>query len=266
MRTLLCCLAAGLIIGCENDDEQPLAEDVAMVVDHTVASAPMVSVYPLLRALRVGELPWDSIAGHTCATIDSITGDTAAFPNNGPVTLHLRYPDGGCTDVDGRTRAGQLTVNLDEELGEMPGSFTASSNGLTVTGTKVRFTLTGTVSGSGQSVEFDSCFVWLSGAWGLKTEGLLTYQMTTGNTTTDHMDDGFLVNRTSNGLDRNGRAYSVSTSTQLRFDLECPWVTEGKELILPSGLAQRLLDHGTGACDGYSGIILNGDTIGLTIP
>lgn len=266
MRTLLCCLLAGLLIGCDNDEGSPLAEDVAMVVDHTVVSAPVVSVYPLLRAMRVGELPWDSIADHTCATVDSITGDTAAFPSNGPVTLHLRYPDGGCTDVDGRTRAGALVVTFDEIVGGTPGSFTASSTSLTVTGTKVRFTLTGTVSGAGQSVELDSCFVWLSGAWALKTEGLLTYQMTSGNTTTDHLDDGYVVNRNSNGLDRNGRAYSVSTSTQLRFDLGCPWVTEGKELIMPSGLAQRLLDHGTGACDGYSGIILNGDTIGLTIP
>lgn len=266
MRTLLFCLVAGLWVGCQKDDEAPLAEDVSMVVDHAVVSAPLVSIYPLLRAMRIGELPWDSIPGHTCAAIDSISGDTAAFPGNGPITLHLRYPDGGCTDVDGRARAGALTVTLDEVIGQAPGAFAASSDNLTVTGTKVRFALTGSVSGANGTVDLDSCFVWLSGAWALKTQGLLSYQMTAGSTTSDHTDDEYVINRTSNGLDRNGRPYVVSTSTQLRFELECPWVSEGKELILPSGVAQRLLDHGTGTCDGYSGIILNGDTVGLTIP
>lgn len=266
MRVLLYGLVAGLLIGCENDDEAPLAEDVSMVVDHIAVSAPVVSVYPLLRALRIGELPWDSVQAHTCATVDSITGDTAAFPNNGPITLYLRYPDGGCSDIDGRNRAGALTITLEEVLGEAAGAFSASSSGLTVTGTKIRFTMSGSSSGAGQAVELDSCFVWLSGAWALKTQGLLSYTMTTGNTTTDHTDDAYVINRSSNGLDRDGRAYSVSTSTPLRFALECQWVTEGKELIMPSGLEQRILDHGAGACDGYSGIILNGDTIGLTIP
>lgn len=135
----------------------------------------------------------------------------------------------GCLDIDGRDRAGALTIALEEVLGEAAGAFTASSSGLTVTGTKIRFAMSGNSSGAGQAVELDSCFVWIGGAWALKTQGLLSYTMTAGNTTTDHTDDAYVVNRSGNGLDRDGRAYSVSTSTPLRYALDCPWVTEGKE-------------------------------------
>ncbi len=267
MRYAYILLSVLLISGCEsNNDDELLEEDVRCVIDHAHASLVLAPVYPLVRALQAGNAPWATIGSRTCAVVDSIIGDTAAFPNAGAVTVYLRYPTGGCTDIDGRIREGNLVVVFASSVGSVPGSFAAHSNNFGASGFTSRFGMHGSATGAVQEVLMDSSFIWQGGAWSRRLSGSMAYNAVEGNLTGEPDDDEYTLTHVLAGKDRNGASYSANTSEALRVGTTCRWTLSGKEIILPDGLGQRILDHGTGACDGTSAITAGGQTIGLTIP
>jgi len=260
-------LSALLISGCEsNNDDELLEEDVRSVIDHAHASMVLLPVYPLIRALQAGDAPWVTMGSRTCAVVDSIVGDTVAFPNAGDVTVYLRYPSGGCTDVDGRIREGNLVVVFASSVGVGPGSFSAYSGNFGASGFTSRFGMHGNANAAVQEVELDSSFIWQAGAWSRRISGSMAYSVVEGNLTMEPDDDEYTLTHVLTGKDRSGASYSANTSEALSVGTTCRWTRSGMEIILPDGLGQRILDHGAGACDGASAITAGGQTIGLTIP
>jgi hypothetical protein len=267
MRYAFLFLSTLLITGCESDNaDELMEEDVRCVIDHAHASMVVLPVYPLVRALQGGSASWSTLGTRTCAVVDSIVGDTTTFPNGGAVTVYLRYPDGGCTDVDGRNREGSMVVVLLSAIGAESGSFSAFSSNFEVSGFKGRFGLHGSANGTVQEVEVDSSFIWQAGAWSRRFSGAMAYSIVSGSLTHEPDDDEYTLTHTLSGKDRNGASYTANTSEALSIGTTCRWTVAGKEIIIPDGLGQRILDHGTGACDGASSISAGDQTIGLTIP
>jgi hypothetical protein len=265
MRKLIVPLAMAFLTACETGTEDTLtAEDVRTVIDHAQMCMVTDQVYPLIRALQVGHAPWATMGTRTCATVDSLVGDTANFPTNGPVTAYLRYT--ACDDVDGRVRDGALAIEFTTAIGGGPGNFKAWSDGLTVANIRLRFGMDGLAAGALQEVSLDSTFEWRNGAWGQRHSGTLTYAHTAGSSTPDPTDDVYALSKTVDGMDRTGRTYSANTSEALTIGTTCRWATEGKEIILPQDLGQRILEHGNGTCDGLTNIVVGSQDIGLTIP
>jgi hypothetical protein len=169
-----------LSTSCQQESAEPVAPaDVNASVDHAYMESAIVPIFPLVNALKAGPGNWTSITTHTCASLDSITGDTAAFPANGPVTLHLRYPDLGCTDIDGRVRIGRMTVTLTDGL-SVPGAIaTIACPDLKIDQYRFRFGLRDSMAYADTAiVRVDSGFIFTQGDWARRYSGNYRYALT----------------------------------------------------------------------------------------
>ena len=258
-----------LVAACVKDDpaEDIAAEDVYTAIDHAFTERAILPLPALVNALQLEGGGWTAITAHTCASVDSITGDTAAFPAGGAVTLHLHFPDTGCVDIDGHRRSGLLRITLSDFPGATGAVVTIRSDDLTDNDLRYRFALSDTtVTVDTFNIHIDSSFVYSSGDWGRRINGSGSMIWTDGLGDDDHSNDGFTIHYSGTGLDREGRTYSSSTTQDLRFSIACPWIHGGIESLVPAGLDPRTLDYGTGVCDAQCEIGVGAVNVGLTIP
>jgi len=260
---------APAIHACRQEDTGPVAiNDMNASVDHAVMESMLVRVFPLVNALRAGPGAWQAMQTRTCAVVDSITGDTAVFPSNGPVTLHLRYPDPYCVDIDGRRRAGVLTITLTDVL-TVPGAMAfVSSSDLKVDDYRYRFGLRDSVVAADSSiVRVDSGFIFTQGAFAPRYTGTYAYTVTDSTGGADPQNDAYSVVQSTQGLDREGMAYTAeTTTTPMAVAIACRWATAGIVLVVPAEGHEQELDYGDGGCDDLARIRTQGQEVGLTIP
>ncbi len=62
-------------------------------------------------------------------------------------------------------------------------------------------------------------------------------------------DDVYSISGNASGVNREGRAYTVQTTTPLRIELDCRWIVSGVIEIEPDDLKKRVIDYGSGVCD-----------------
>ena len=252
--------------GCKTE-ENAGDTDLTTVVDHVYAERGLLSITPLINALKAGPGAWDQLASHTCAQVDSIVGDTAAFPGNGPVIIYMRYPDPGCVDIDGRTRSGAMRMMITGEL-SVPGTIAeVNSTDLTVDGKRHRFGMRDSIAvDSTIIVRMDSSAMFRGGDWSRTFTGILGYRQVAGTGDAMHENDIYRCSVDLDGQDHNGLPYTATSSADLMISIACKWVTVGEEVIIPEGKSERYLDYGAGACDANSAITVEDEVFGLTIP
>lgn len=251
--------------GCEQEEEEPLAVDT--VVDRAYFMPSLVPVVPWLMALAPGPGHWPDVGAVDCAVLDSISGDTAGFPVSGPITMYLRYPAGGCTALEGRTREGSVVVQLDDLTTTANAQFSISCDDLRYDGLRARFHLEGTTLDSTRwVVMLDSSAIFSGGAWSPRSTGTLVYELVDKGLPTVAGDEAFSLEHDLSGSDGTGRSFHAYTIQPLGLFSGCGWIGSGKERIEPDQLSPRDLDHGNGSCDGRTTIQVDGQEIGLTIP
>lgn len=79
-------------------------------------------------------------------------------------------------------------------------------------------------------------------------------------TVTNVYDDAYSASGRSTGVDRNGKSYSVSTTSPIVKQAGCAWIQSGSMDLTPEGLSARTVDYGTGACDNKVGLVINGNS------
>lgn len=266
IRTVLSCL---LLAACVKDDpaEDVAVADVHTVIDHVYTERGVLPVPALVNALRLGSGHWADITSFTCASVDSITGDTALFPAGGPVAVYLSFPDTGCVDIDLHRRAGHLRITLTNAHGTPGATMSVLCEELMDNGLRYRFGLRdSTLAPDTFQLTIDSSFIHHAGDWGRRITGTGRYHWTSGQGDDDPLNDTYALMYTGSGIDRDGRAYTFATDTALVFTPGCPWVEGGVETIAPSDLESRGLDYGSGTCEDHCVIDVGGEPVGLTIP
>lgn len=242
--------------------------DVTASVDHVFASFTVMKALPMVHALYPAPGHWHLVAERTCAMVDSIVGDTAGFPAGGAVTVHLRYPDEGCADLDGRSRSGRLTITLTGAMDEPGSSITVRSPRLGLDGFAHRFTMAAECTEAGiWEVNVDTSDVFWQGDWSRRLSGAMTLSAIgheAGQPAA--MEQRYTLEHTLDGQDRRGVRYASRTSAGMVIANDCRWVLSGVEVITPSGSTEQVLDHGAGTCDASSTITSAGRSIGLTSP
>jgi hypothetical protein len=270
MRSAWCTFlfSAVALSACVKDDSPdiPVAE-INQVVDHAYMERALVPMPALVRALGIGTGPWAGIGANTCATIDSITGDTAGFPGAGPVTVHLHFPDTGCTDIDYHERAGQLSITL-SHLPTAPGALVKiHSMDLRDGEFRYRFWITDSITGADSlRMRVDSSWIYRAGDWGRRLRGDAAYAMTAGQADVDPLDDAWSITHDFAGGDRYGVPYTTHTDEPLEYRIDCPWITKGRETLDPDNYDPRTLQYGDGGCDAQLDFEAQGQSFGLTIP
>lgn len=267
-RALLLLASGAWLVSCVKDDSEdiPLAE-IYQVVDHAFTERALVPLPAIAEAHGIGPGNWLAIGANTCALVDSITGDTAAFPLNGPVTIHLHYPDTGCTDLDGHRRAGLLRITYTDLPGVDGAIIALHSADLTDGPFRYRFWITDSVLGIDSThVRIDSSYIFTAGDWGRRIRGTATFLRVEGQGDADPLNDVFTIAHGFTGSDRYGGAYSAQTGTPLRWERDCAWIGGGTATIDPAAFDPRDLDYGVNNCDDHLDFQAEGQSFGLTIP
>lgn len=184
-------------------------------------------------------------------------------PNIFPGTMVVDF-GAQCLGNDGRIRSGRILVNFTGPWRDAGTVVTITLenyvvNGYAVEGTQV-MTNMGT-NGQGHityNVVITGGHVTApnnGGSW--SQESNRTYEWVGGENTTyltdglnGILDDVYLITGTANGTNRNGRTYTASTPTPLRYQANCRWITAGVLEVVPDGLVARRIDFGnSNDCD-----------------
>lgn len=185
----------------------------------------------------------------TCATVTWGLSDDQTYVD----TVWIDYGTGGC-EWQGRTKTGKILI---------------TQNGK-------RSTI-GTVT----KIEFIDFTIDEYKIEGIKTHERTAYQWSVGNFNgTDHVlvsnakvtsPDGTeefswesdrihqvglidgewvaLIEGTINGVNTQGTAFTITTSSPLKFKLFCPRIVSGVLNLTPAGMDTRSIDYGDGDCD-----------------
>jgi len=188
----------------------------------------------------------------TCATvtIDPPAG-TTAFPK----TITIDFGNGGCVDAYDIERKGKVVITLTDKYRNVGSVTTLTTQDFYVEGYKIEGTKTVTNKGTNAegnleySVEITNGKITFPDGDVTTMESSRIREWVEGNGTLNPFDDVYSITGTAEGVNRDGRAYTLTITSALRVQLNCRWITQGTLEIQPEDLKLRTVDFGDGACD-----------------
>jgi len=204
---------------------------------------------------------------NNCATVtlNPPVGDTT-FPK----TLTIDFGSTNCTDAYGVARRGKViatTTGYYRDAGtvvtittqdyyvndyKVEGVKTVTNNGLNSNG-QTYFTIdisNATITfPDGDIVTYESNRVrtWVVG----ESTNFLN------NGLNGMLDDEYDITGTASGINREGRAYTMTITSPLRAAILCRWIKQGTVEIQPEDLHLRTVDFGSGDCDREATVTIN---------
>ncbi|HNU55689.1 MAG TPA: hypothetical protein PKN30_03800 [Flavobacteriales bacterium] len=197
----------------------------------------------------------------------TVTFDTTSSPR----TITLDFGEVNCTALNGRTRRGRIRVSYTGRYRDIGTVITITPenyhvNDLHIQGAKTVTNLGPDSDGHLQFDVLESGSVTASdGSWTATHAAHRTRTWIQGQDTEMILDDVYLISGSGSGVNRNGVPYTVSISTPLRIALSCPFITQGIVHVIPQGRPDRVIDYGTGTCDGNFSVAVLGHIFGLSI-
>jgi hypothetical protein len=233
-------------------------------VDNTVCESEFNKSLPLVNSFTIKEQGIKS--NRTIYPI--ITVDTTTNPRKRKLTID--FGTAGCIDSIGdyKVRKGYITATFDT---------TWHIAGAKAIVKFYNYTVANTVGGEDVHFEVDSMIIihnslgsfthtviggkCVGSNYTLQWNSTRTVTQTEGMTTIfDHTDDVFSTTGNSNGVDRNGKKYTVNISSPLIKRAGCAWIEQGTLDLTPEGLSARTIDYGNGTCDSKATLTINGNT------
>ncbi len=216
----------------------------------------------------------DSLRSPACPGISVAFTAQTIFP----ATMVLDF-GAGCLGPDGRNRSGQIMAVYSGPWRQDGATVTLSLLDHRVNGYLIEGDIVITNSGRNGSnqvfytVDIQNGRVTDPNGKMIIYSSQRTYTWVEGEGTTfaSHglagiEDDVYLIQGTANGVNREGTAFSVSTPTPLRRELDCRWIVSGVLQVTPQGLDPRTLDFGNGACDNLAVGTIAGYTLDIYLP
>ena len=256
-------IIAGTLVSCRKDreDNKPTLDN-KMTVDNGTSENLFNDLFKVVDDVS------DNTAGikdleTTC--IDTIIVDTASSPR----TVLIDFGQDDCVSADGKIRKGQIQVTYTGRYRE-PGTIITITplfytvNGYSVSGTKTVTNLGANANGQTHfSISVNGTVTAPNNAWTASWYATRTRTWIAGEETLQRSDDVYQISGGGGGVNRNGVSYTVSITTPLRIELDCPYVVSGVIAIQPAENDLRIVNFGSGACDSGFTVTVNGETFTL---
>jgi hypothetical protein len=260
----------------EVDNESQSAVDNALCEQQFMAIQPVTNTKGIneagIKRTTLTCESWAILGALSNGTItpsanDTIDSNADGFYDNGPVTFQIDYGTVGCIGFDGVYRTGKLNITLPRRF-----SYTDSNqvvvdligyqaNGITYSG-QVKVTRANSVTCTVDVIN-GHC---TNGTWNIDYSGTKTITQTGGQSTpNDESDDIISITGSSQGVNREGRAFTSNISNALIKKSSCKFITSGSLDLTPDGFKTRTVDFGNGDCDDKATYTVNGQTIEFTL-
>lgn len=200
----------------------------------------------------------------TCATITV----TPAWPDTTfPKTYEIDFGTTNCTGTDHRRRRGKLIGTITDRYRNPGAVLTVIPQDYYVNDTKVEGTKTITNNGRNAANNLNFTVDVADGRI-TNTDGDVvewasnrTNEWISGEATIlNPWDDVYSITGEGNGVNKNGRAFTVIITNALIKQIGCRWLKSGTMELKPEDLSTRTIDYGNGACDNEASVEINGRT------
>lgn len=276
-RILFLALLTSLVSvqSCKKEKDDPPANEVEITSasDNSTAENLFADVFKVVdeSAKQTSELNKTGSMLDTCATITVQILDTVA---GWPIRITIDFGTGCTSLIDGRTRKGVIVAEFTGRYRDPGTVITITPQNYYVNNYKVEGSKT--ITNDGYNVDSNLTFtvVVTGGKITSPTGDVFTWQSNRTNEWIEGddtpwpniCDDVYLITGTASGVNRKGTAFTVTITTELRKEICCRHIVSGVLEIVPAGLAARVIDYGTGACDGNITVTVNGRTFNVVLP
>lgn len=258
MRIAVIGLIILLFTGCRksdrnNDVDTTLIEDAANI---------HAALFEVFLAAHEANLSTPGIRTFlSCATI---TADTLGNPK----TLIVNFGSTGCSSPSGRTRAGKIIIYQTGYYSVPGSSCNVYFDSLYINGYNFSNNFSIVTTGTGYFLKPNNLKIMSPDSSFFYTcAGTYTLVNTAGTGTIIADDDEFTVSGSMNIIGRNGGSAvcTISTTGNLLVKASCAEPVSGQLKVEPTGLAQRLIDFGSGVCDKAASATINTEPVNLVI-
>jgi hypothetical protein len=204
-----------------------------------------------------------------CATV---TISPAWADSTFPKTIVVDFGTSNCTDNYGVKRRGKLIATVTDRYRNPGCKITINPqsyyvNDYKVEGTKI---ITNKGRNSNGNLEFSN---EVNNGKVTNTNGeTITWNSTRTNewiagenTFFNICDDVYSVTGYGNGVNREGRSYTVTITEPLIKSVCCRWISKGKLELAPDGLKTRKVDFGDGTCDNKATVEIGNRTYNISM-
>jgi hypothetical protein len=236
-------------------------------VDNSICEGEFMRVMPTVNSIAISEtgvhrLGWQGAASpqSSCPVV------TVTNPNQFPgCTLTIDYGTGCVDSTDGKTRKGQVVATFSKSWDSVGCVITINLNNFYVNNMHYEGTVNitrNTLYSFTTDVMNGKCTApsWIA-TWACSR----TITQTGGTGTAAASDDVFEISGNSNGVNRNGLAYTVNVTSNLQKKQSCAWIDKGIVELTPQGMATRTVNFGDGTCDNQATLTINGNTFTFTM-
>lgn len=266
---MLVVIMALFVSGCKKESNSTSKTDTSAAVNNAMAEAAFDNATQWSDQAMAGHMLkstlTDTVYMGTCvlATLDLTSS---------PYTLVINFGNTNCQCDDGKYRRGKIIVHF-------TGSYWSPGTVLTygfenyfindnqITGTK---TVTNMGRNSSQHLYWRTV---VSGSL-IKANNGGTF---TWNSTREHewsegestpfvwWDDVYLVTGSANGVNTDGKTYTITITKALEKKLNCEWLRSGTLTLQVQDLPLITLDYGNGTCDNQATVTVNGQTYSIQL-
>ena len=240
------------------------------VVDNSICEQEFMQIQPTTNnmAIKTKGTGAQRLAGVTagCDSLTYLGGDLTYSNTANPPRYSFVYNLCGAANVDGVVRTGTVLVTFVGKPKLVGSKTIIKLLGYNVNGTisyKCDSIVVTTLSDTLNPVKSFNVKVinglCVGNGWQIEYACDKTIAVNT-NSTIVLNDDVTTVNGSANGVNRNGKKFTVNTNNITKA-ASCKWISKGTVDVTPEGLATRTVDFGNGNCDPDATYTVNGQTI-----
>lgn len=252
--------------GCKKEEKEKTPTSYSSSSDNSIAENAFAGIMKQISAVSDSTNAFRVAA--TCGTVTISPYNTTTWPK----TLIINFGNTNCMGSDYNNRRGIITA-------EFSGPYLDSGTVVTITLTNYyhndyKIQGTQTIKNKGHNAA-----------------GHLLYNVNVVNATVTHPtngksstwttvqerefvqndpginDDYYLIRGNSNGVSMEGESYTITTNSDLRVNVGCPWIVSGAFTLTLNDYPNYpiVFDYGNGACDGNATATFNGNTYNVVM-
>lgn len=265
-------LASSLIIfySCKKKTNE-VDTETQSVVDNSICEQEFMQIQPTTNNMAIktkgtGAQRTTAASSAGCDSLVYLGGDNTYSNTANPPRYQFVYNTCALPNVDGVIRTGTLQIAFVGKPKLVGSKTIIKLLNYTVNGTityKCDSIVVTTLSDTLNPIKSFNVQVinglCVGSGWQIEYNCNKTIAVNT-NSTSVLSDDVGTVNGSANGVNRNGKKFTVTTNNITKA-ANCKWISMGSVDVTPEGLSTRTVDFGNGACDDDATYTVNGQTI-----
>jgi len=253
-RSLLVFFTLAILASCKKD-VTPVDNTVAR--DNSNAESLFTDILKVLHDVAEGT---EGIREYEIGCINEVIVDLESTP----MTVMVDFGTDECIGMDGRVRNGKLHMTFTGQYRDEGTVITVTPENYKVNGFLIEGVKTITnmgLNGNDQPyfiVSVNGSVIAPGNAYTLDLTAQRTRTWVEGFETIQVWDDIYEITGSGSGTNRFGTPYTTQILTPLRVTLSCPWIISGSSKIVPEGIAERVINFGSGDCNAGFTVTVDG--------